>query len=267
MKFVIIACFALGFFIGWWPGGKFLGTRENRGGEVNAMQSTGRVSGTINPSVSQVVRLTRDKVEISRAKLEELLSAMSPAQSFQDFMAGAALAEPERFDQLAKWSGLDAGEKRQLTEFLRQAATARAAWEKENVKVTSTGLGQWTLDIPGDDGKGRAELHRQLAAAFSPEKTAAIEAGGDLQNFFGFRKNTLYFQQGRVEVMARRRKGSNTIDPAGPELQLDVRVEDKLTTIWRGVDGLREPTNDTGIPGLPGWDAILKSATEAARVK
>ncbi len=266
MKFVIVACFALGFLIGWWPGGKFLNSSENRGGVKTLVKSPSRDSETIPSSVTNSIRVTRDQVEISRAKLEELLDAPVPsALSFQDFMHSAATDPPESFRQLAQWCGLDAVEKQQLYEILQQAATARQIWADQNVILTSTGPAKWTMDVPSDKGIAQADLRRQLAAVVSPEKAAAIEAGGDLPHFFGYREFAWDFQQGRVEVTARRLDSNEKTDPVGRTLELEIRAGDRHTNSLLPVSWLDSSDHTVAIPGLPVWGELLKAATEAAQ--
>ncbi|RYD53751.1 MAG: hypothetical protein EOP83_22965 [Verrucomicrobiaceae bacterium] len=168
---------------------------------------------------------------------------------------------PGSFEQLANWCDLDAHEKQQLADILRKAAEARRIWEKENIEVTSTATADWTLVIPNDSGHAFAELRQRIAATFPPANAAAIEAGGDLRNFFCFLAIAPEFHHGRVEVTARRDEAANN------NLKLKIQAEDheitaSLNSAWFGESSL-----DILIPGLPTIGEIYEAADARAAEK
>lgn len=268
MKFLVIACFAAGVVIGWGPAGKSVRMHAGGGGSEVRRANREERPDALPPASRSSVRLTQDRVELSRAELEKFVNLpVSPALSFKSFPVTDTHLEAPDFANLATWCQLDAREQSQLAGILQKAAAARRAWEKENVKVTSTGPAAWTVEIPGDGGQALAALRQQLAAAFPPTKAAAIEAGGDLQNFFTFRAIPVELQQGRVEVSARRVDANREIDPAGNDLVVSMQAGENNMTFYLEVGSIGRTANDLLASWLPGTQELLEAATAAARAK
>ena len=264
MKSVICLCFAAGLAAGWWmPGEESLPSSADN-------VAHGEKPRRIDPGASletarSAVRLTGDKVEIPRARLAELLYfPVAPVLSSGDFITREGIRRHASFENLAEWCGLDAAEKQRLADILREAADARKAWERQNVKVQPLRPGSWNLDYPGDEGKARADLKRRIGEAFSPEKAAAIELGGDLDNFFGLALISQEVKNGRVEVSAIRTTGNSSPDPDGGQLSLTFATEGRSVSVFVAVSEPSEWVCEK-LQGLVLWDDLVAGATEAAR--
>ncbi len=261
MKFVVSLCFAVGLLVGWCLPG-------NSGISALAIDPVhDPASRTLDPETDDLatsipaIRLTRENVEISQERLMALLEMPgSTALSVREFIGrdtGWGLGSLER---LATWSGLDDLERRQLDEIVRQAAATRKQWEMANVTVTSQNPGHWTLDFPGDEGLARAELKRAIVEALGPEKAEAIDAAGNLNDFFGFGTIAPEFRNGRVEISAMRVGRNDQPDPAARNLLIECDIDGRHISISSMLPAYHSSVETAVFKELLGWDGLPGTA-------
>lgn len=131
------------------------------------------------------------------------------------------------FHGIASALGMSEEESKDLRALLGNAATARIAWEKENVIAVRRGAGTWEIRVPGDGGAAIQELRDAFVGRFGEERAAQIDLLGDLDGFFRGPNFLSEFLHGVIEVRA--------VPVAQGKLALDVKFADKTTRLE--VDG------------------------------
>lgn len=202
MKYLLGLLFIAGFLIGRWNPSDSGQDRQSAREAKRATASGSPVaSGNRQPGR---IHVANDKVQVAPEQLSALLDfETSPALCMRAFLGNPFPEAVKSLDNLAKWMGLEQAEKSTLEKIIREAATDRMRWEKENVKLQSAVQGKWTLDFPGDKGAARDQLRSRLSDAFGPEKATAIELAGNLDRFFWLDPESAEMAHGRVEIQAK----------------------------------------------------------------
>lgn len=189
---VTILLFVLGLFLGWHF--RILSPQNKRKADPQASRA---FASSVGDSPLPPPPSAADQVDIPHEKLLELVAVgRSPALSADDFLAGRTHA----LDWLTQWAGIGDSEKKTLAAVLLQAAQDRLAWEKANVRVESPSPGLWLLHFPGDGGRFRDDLRRELEGAFGPKTAAILDYAGDLENFFGLGQTGPEFKHGTIKI-------------------------------------------------------------------
>lgn len=215
MKPWIALCFLAGLLAGWaWRAHPAAAGSSNATNGKNAVRQE-------SSAASAESWVARGKVEIDPGHLARMLATgESPALSADDILS----SDHRALDLLAEWTGLDAGEKADLSGILRDAAARRCAWEKANVTVEGKGDGFWALHFPADAGMARQSLRHRIEDRFGARTAAAIALAGDIDHFFGFAALQPEFKDGTIEIHARRVDRNSAPDPAGSRLRFQIYV-------------------------------------------
>lgn len=256
-RFVISLSFVIGLLIGWCMPGSSGPSDAVAGPARHAESRSPGPESDLSAASAPAIRLTRENVEISQERLMALLEMPgSTALSVREFIGRDTAWANGSLDRLAEWSELDEVEKQRLDGIVRHAADARKQWEMANVTVASQEPGHWTLDFPGDDGLARAGLKREIAAAFGTEKAVAIDAGGNLNDFFGFGIISPEFRNGRVEIFALRLGANDQPDPEGRNLSIECRIDGRKISISSVIPSQQASVEAAVFKELLGWDGL-----------
>jgi hypothetical protein len=223
MKRLLLGCFLIGGLAGWWAPRMDFQRNSGEAGQTGAHLERGTLAGAGAPGARRI-RTQGDRVEVPREQLLEMLRRGSPALRIESFWL------PERESRWSLWPlaqlvDLDEEETTRLDKILRETAAARKAWERARVRVELAAPGHWRLTFPGDQGRARAGLKRQLDETFGSAKADAIDLGGDLTSFFGFR-NAPDFKHGLMEVRVERTNlNPDDFEKEDWALQFEIRVD------------------------------------------
>lgn len=265
MKVILVLMFGLGVVLG------YLRTADDSddvGGrpQRSEARSSRLIAGSPESSADSSSRRTDALSPDLHRRLGELVeSGTSTALSADQFFTRDGNHHQSGFEKLCEWATLDGKEKVALSKILRECADERRRWEKRNVKVKPVAPGKWTLEFPGDQGRPMRELRRRLQETFDLETAEAIEAGGDLENFFGFERWAPEFTHGTVSVISSR-KNDGAIDPQGQTLCIDGSYENNGFSGLAKVDAFMNDAMIDRLTCLLGsHQEVLDQASEASR--
>lgn len=265
MKAILFLMFGLGVVLGYW---RIAGDSND---PVNRSQRSDTRSVRLSPSSHESSsdspsRRTDALSPDLHKRLGELVeSGTSTALSAEQFFSREGNHAQPGFEKLCEWASLDGKEKAALSKILKASADERKKWEKRNVKVKLVAPGKWTLEFPGDQGQAKRDLMRRLQEAFDPETAEAIQAGGDLENFFGFERWAPEFSHGAVTVNISRNNDGAT-DPQGQTFCIDGSYENNGFSGQAKVDSYMNDAMIDRLTGLLGsHQEVLEQASEASR--
>ncbi|OYV04343.1 MAG: hypothetical protein CFE26_17395 [Verrucomicrobiales bacterium VVV1] len=265
MKAILVLMFGLGVVLGYWRTADDSlnpGSRPQRSDTRSSRLLPGSMESSSDPSSRRADTLSPDL----HKRLGELVeSGASTALSADQFFTRDGNHPQPGFEKLCEWATLDGKEKAALSRLLKECADDRRRWEKMNVKVKLVAPGKWTLEFPGDQGQAKRDLMMRLQEAFDPETAEAIEAGGDLENFFGFERWAPEFTHGVVTVITSR-KSDGATDPQGQTLCIEGRYENHAFAGQAKVDTYMNEAMNDRLTGLLGsHQEVLDQASEASR--
>lgn len=212
MKGRHVILFACGLLGGWWLAGNPIASSAVATWRHSATLTSGTELSETVPQRDGLPHLEDGQILVSEDRLKELMAMhRSPTLRSEDF-TGEAYKEP--IDQLARWVGLNASAKEELTRLLRDANATRLAWEKQHAQISKAAPGKWVIEIPGDGGAAKTRLLSDLREAFGHQQAETLILAGDLESFFQlpFQFGTDGRPAGKIEVEVSRFSGGSSED-------------------------------------------------------